>query len=218
MPTPGHRLFRTQSTALGKRERTRSALLDSAIGVFATKGFEASRITDITDHAGLANGTFYNYYRDKREILRDVALGLAVEIVRQINDEMGGIDRAVARVVTATSRLMQTARQEPEWIEVLLSSIPIVPDLRAAVTQYLREDLKMGVDQGDFDITIDLLLINQILSLVRTAVMLDRDVKDETVRRTCEACLRLLGVTPARAARQVNRILNRRHQPPIGDN
>ncbi|MDA0959191.1 MAG: TetR/AcrR family transcriptional regulator [Proteobacteria bacterium] len=56
-----HQLFRQQTIGKKKRERTRGALLDSAISVFASKGYEATRISDITAHADLANGTFYNY-------------------------------------------------------------------------------------------------------------------------------------------------------------
>ncbi len=207
-----HSLFQDQTATGGKRERTRAALLDSAISVFASKGFEATRITDITEHASLANGTFYNYYRDKQEVLADVASGLAVEIVRQINDEMEGIDNAIDRFVTATARVLETAREEPEWIDVLLGSIWIVPELQSAVIQYLRQDLELGVAQGHFDIEVDIILVNQILALVRTAVLLDRKVQEETIRRTCESQLRLLGLPAGKAARQVAKVLNRRHQ------
>ena len=58
MPPSVHHLFRDQTAGMKKRERTRSALLDSAISVFAGKGYEAASITDITSHAALANGTF----------------------------------------------------------------------------------------------------------------------------------------------------------------
>lgn len=211
MSVTSHSLFQNQTTG-GKRERTRAALLDSAISVFASNGFAATRITDITDHAGLANGTFYNYYSNKHEVLSDVASGLAIEIVRQINDEMEGINNAVVRFVTATARLLETARWEPEWIDVLLGSIWIVPELQSAVIQFLCQDLELGVEQGHFDVEVDVVLVNQILALVRTAVLLDRNVQEETIRRTCESQLRLLGLPAGRAARQVEKVLNRRHQ------
>ena len=198
-----HHLFREQTSDKGKRERTRSALLDSAISVFASKGFEATRITDITSHAGLANGTFYNYYREKDELLRDVALGLAFEITGRLNDEMVGIENAAARVTLATARLLQTARREPEWLEVLLEGLFIVPEVQSATVQYLRQDLDMGVAQGRFAVEVDVLLINQIVSLIRVALLLDARMSDETVRRTCEAVLRVLGLGPGKAKHQV---------------
>ncbi|MEM1434900.1 MAG: TetR/AcrR family transcriptional regulator [Pseudomonadota bacterium] len=207
-----HHLFREQTTGKKKRERTRSALLDSAISVFANKGFEATRITDITNHAELANGTFYNYYQDKDEILHDVAIGLSVEITSRINDEMDGLTHGPTRVTLATARLLQIARQEPEWVGVFLEGVFIVPELQSATVQYLRQDLELGIEQGHFTIEINLLLVNQILSLIRAALLLDPTMNDQTIAQTCEAVLRLLGTPPRRAAKQVTTVF-RRHLP-----
>ena len=209
MSSSVHHLFREQTNGKKKRERTRGVLLDSAISVFASKGYEATKILDITNHAGLANGTFYNYYQDKDELLRDVATGLAVEITGQINKEMVELGHGPTRVVLATARLLQTARKEPEWLDVLLEGVFIVPELQSAIVQYLRQDLEMGVDQGHFRIELNLLLVNQILSLIRTALLLDRTMKDDTIIQTCEAVLRLLGITPAKAAKQVCTVYER---------
>lgn len=204
VPPSDHKLFREQTTGMKKRERTRSAILDSAISVFANKGFEATKVIDITNHADLANGTFYNYYHDKDELLRDVAAGLAVAITARLNDEMEGLTHGPTRVAHATARLLQTARLEPEWLDVFLEGVFIVPELQSASVQYLRQDLEIGIQQGHFSIEINLLLINQILALVRAALLIDREMSDATIRQTCEAVLRLLGLTPAKATRQVN--------------
>ena len=209
MTSTTHNLFRHQATGMKKRERTRSALLDSAISVFANKGFEATRITDITNHAGLANGTFYNYYQEKDELLRDVATGLSVEITARINDEMTDIKNGITRVTLGTARLLEVARREPEWLGVFLEGLFIVPELQSATVQYLRQDLEIGIDQGHFTVEIELLLINQILSLVRAALLLDPMMNLETIRKTCEAVLRLLGVSPRKASTQVAQVLER---------
>jgi len=198
-----HHLFREQTSDKGKRERTRSALKDSAISVFASKGYEATKITDITSHAGLANGTFYNYYPDKYELLKDVANGLSIEITGRINEEMADISNAVTRVTLATASMLETARREPEWFDVLLGSMSVIPELQAQAFHYLKQDLELGIRQGHFDVEIDLLFINQFVSVVRVAFLLDRKVKEKTIRRTCESILRLLGLTPAKAARAV---------------
>lgn len=213
MSAISHQLFREQSTGKRKRERTRSALLDSAISVFASKGFEAARITDITSHADLANGTFYNCYQDqnknKNELLRDLAAGLAVEITSRINTEMEGLTHGPTRVALATARLLLVARQQPEWLNVLLEGVFIVPELQSATVQYLRQDLEMGIKQGHFTIEINLLLVNQILSLIRAALLLDPEMTDATIGQTCEAILRLVGLTPAKSRAQISRVFER---------
>lgn len=184
-------------------------LLDSAISVFADKGFEATSITDITTQAGLADGMFYNYYHDKQELLGAVATGLAIEITSRINDEMDGVENAIVSVATATARILDTVRQEPEWVEVLLGGIRIVPVLQSSVVQFLKKDLELGVTQNRFNAEIDVLLVNQVLSLISTAVLLDGEQQDATVRRTCEAVLILLGVASGKAAVAVTKVLDR---------
>jgi len=209
MSATTHHLFREQTTGKKKRARTRSALLDSAISVFASKGFEATRIIDITTHAELANGTFYNYYQDKGELLRDVAAGLAVEITGRINDEMEGLTHGPTRVALATARLLKIARREPEWLNVFLEGLFIVPELQSATVQYLKQDLELGIEQGHFTTEINLLLVNQILSLIRAALLVDPAMSDATITQTCEAVLRMLGMTPRRAAKLVSGIFER---------
>ncbi len=44
-------------------------ILDAAVAVFAVKGFFNSRISDIADRAGVADGTVYLYFKNKDEIL-----------------------------------------------------------------------------------------------------------------------------------------------------
>ena len=198
-----HQLFRQQTVGKKKRERTRGALLDSAISVFANKGYEGTRISDITAHADVANGTFYNYYQDKDQLLHDVALGLAVEITGRIDEEMKAVKHAPTRVALATAKLLRTARKEPEWLDVLLQGAFIVPEVQSATIQYLRQDLEMGVKQGAFKVDIDLLLVNQFISLIRVAALVDPEMTDSTIRSTCEAVLRLVGISAANAKHQV---------------
>ena len=55
------------------REATRAAILDAAEAVFATEGLETARVEDIAAKAGVAVGTVYNYFGDRRA-LRDALL------------------------------------------------------------------------------------------------------------------------------------------------
>lgn len=47
-------------------------ILEAAAAVFANKGFFNSRISDIADRAGVADGTVYLYFKNKEEILMTV--------------------------------------------------------------------------------------------------------------------------------------------------
>jgi len=53
-------------------ELTRQKLLAAAEQEFGEKGFHTASVSSITRHAGVAQGTFYIYYRSKEEILREL--------------------------------------------------------------------------------------------------------------------------------------------------
>lgn len=44
-------------------------ILDAAISVFAQRGFHSTRVSDIADRAGVADGTIYLYFKNKEQIL-----------------------------------------------------------------------------------------------------------------------------------------------------
>lgn len=64
-------------TGRGVRSRTRTLLLDAAVRVFSRKGAGAAAIHDIAAEAGVSNGTFYNYFRTRAEILEAASFRLA---------------------------------------------------------------------------------------------------------------------------------------------
>jgi AcrR family transcriptional regulator len=60
--------------------RKRNALLASAFAEFSARGFEATTAKSIADRAGVATGTFYQYFHNKEDVL--------LEITRQRFEEL----------------------------------------------------------------------------------------------------------------------------------
>ncbi|WP_324189603.1 TetR family transcriptional regulator [Nocardia otitidiscaviarum] len=52
-----------------KRERTRRALLEAAVELFETRGYEATTVADIAATAEVGTRTFFNYFASKEELL-----------------------------------------------------------------------------------------------------------------------------------------------------
>jgi AcrR family transcriptional regulator len=53
-------------------EETRNALLAAASTLFARDGYHETSVPDIVQEAGVGHGTFYEYFRSRREILLDL--------------------------------------------------------------------------------------------------------------------------------------------------
>lgn len=52
-----------------RAQQKRDALLMSGSVLFAEKGYESTTAKEIASHAGVATGTFYRYFSDKRQLL-----------------------------------------------------------------------------------------------------------------------------------------------------
>ena len=64
-----------------KRERTRQSLLDATRTIVFERGHDKISITDITQRANVATGTFYNYFPSKQCAFEAVL----TDIKRQFN-------------------------------------------------------------------------------------------------------------------------------------
>jgi len=67
-------------------EATRDRLLDAAEEVFAEMGFFRASIAEITRRAGVAQGTFYLYFKAKEEIFRELVRQLSHDLRRALQE------------------------------------------------------------------------------------------------------------------------------------
>ena len=97
----------------------RAALLDAARQIFAVKGVEAARVSEIVARAGVAQGTFYLYFTSKSSLV----LALTDEVYADIRQE-------VARALAAED---QVARQVSAGVVAAFRAIERNQDIFAIV-------------------------------------------------------------------------------------
>ena len=68
--------LRAKKSEIIKKEK-RNLYLISALSVFEEKGFNNTRIKDITEKVGTSVGNFYNYFKSKEEVFEVIISGLA---------------------------------------------------------------------------------------------------------------------------------------------
>lgn len=67
-------------------EARRTQILMGAAGVFAEKGFHKARVRDIAKAAGISEGTIYNYFDNKRELLFAMIELIAFQPLKSVVD------------------------------------------------------------------------------------------------------------------------------------
>jgi AcrR family transcriptional regulator len=114
--------------ALPKNER-RQQILSVAREAFAKRGYHQTTIDDIVAQAGVARGTFYLYFEDKRAVFSDLVDRFA-----------GQITMAIVRIVTD-----DPARSVVEQVRENIRSIIAACLAERAMTKILFTD-SVGVD------------------------------------------------------------------------
>ena len=72
MPRKTVRPSRAPRTQRQRSDETMRNLVDSATGMFASKGYAATSIDDINNAAGVTRGALYHHFENKNEIFRAV--------------------------------------------------------------------------------------------------------------------------------------------------
>lgn len=120
------------------RDRRRADVLDTALRVFAAKGFHQTRVSDIIEAAGVARGTFYLYFESKEAIFHELLDGL----LAQLRATVVGVDMS-AGAPPVEVQLGDTVRRILEAVEAnrLVTTVLMreAVGLDAAVDAKLRE-------------------------------------------------------------------------------
>ena len=117
----------TPATARG--ELTRQRLLDAAEREFGEKGFHSASITSITQRAGVAQGTFYIYFRSKEDILRALVRHMGSTMRRSLTAATEGLPDRVAVEKAAFRHFLSIAVEHSNLYRILLECQFIDPEL-----------------------------------------------------------------------------------------
>jgi AcrR family transcriptional regulator len=148
---------------VGKEQR-RQQILNAARDVFARRGYHAAKIDEIVSDAGIARGTFYLYFEDKRAIFEEIVdrtlarLGMAIvrvdlrpaagSVADQVCENIRRIVRILLEDRATTKILLSDALGvDPAFDRKLLALYDVMSTL---LEDSLRDGQALGiVGQGD---------------------------------------------------------------------
>lgn len=97
--------------------RTREGLLEAARTVFEDRGFNATRMSDIAEAAGVSHGTVYTWFESKDAVLRALVERLVEEVRESIR--VPDIADPVTRVRVANERYIEGYRAHARLLQVV---------------------------------------------------------------------------------------------------
>jgi AcrR family transcriptional regulator len=167
-----------------RRERRiaarRMQILDAAARVFAEKGFHRATTKEIADAADVSEGTIYNYFGGKREILSAIVNETETPMVAALL-EMGELGDREAMVEMIEKGLSITEAQLPfnrtlfseVWVDdgILEESIAArIRQIHQLLENYIAERIAAGVFRPVDPALVAQLLLGMFGSLIVPAV------------------------------------------------
>lgn len=123
-----------------RAERER-AILEAAERVFARRGYEATKMTDVASEAGLGKATLYDSFADKESLFFAVLDRMVAAHMRAVHGRLGevkggAVARLAALIRAAAEDLDRAPAQAALWIELWAASVR--PDLSPAFQAHQR--------------------------------------------------------------------------------
>jgi TetR/AcrR family fatty acid metabolism transcriptional regulator len=151
----------SQAAPASRRERLKQEreerILEAAAAVFADKGFHQATIRDIAEHADVADGTIYNYFDNKFDLLVGIMARISelerlpAELVEALNHDVRDF------FVQAFDDRLGRIEQGQEMLQAVLPEVFVNPDLReqfyqqyvlrisTLLEQYLQAQVELGL-------------------------------------------------------------------------
>ena len=133
--------------------QTRTRILQAAQRLFAAKGFEGTTTRDLAQTAGVAEGTLFRHFANKKAILVEVATSGWVDLLTDLLTELSemGSYKAIAQVMR---RRMWNLQKNADTMRVCFMEVQFHPDLRDRIQTEVIDKMT-SVAEAFFQTAID---------------------------------------------------------------
>ena len=136
------------------KQNKRSSLLQHAYELFVDRGFNKTTIADIAKHSGLAKGTFYLYYKSKKDLMYETVTRYN-EISDRAYEEVAGIADFKEKLIKYSMYYYEGVRRTGRQIlraldgnNVLDGATDVVNSDDRSIYRVLDQLVEEGMEQG----------------------------------------------------------------------
>ena len=102
------------------KEKRRGGIIDIALKLFSENGFYTTTIPDIAEKSGMSVGNFYNYFKSKDILAKELVMFISEYLgkrIREINEKDISTEKKIYEIV---SMYFDMANEKPEMIQYFL--------------------------------------------------------------------------------------------------
>lgn len=101
-----------------KMQEKRAKILESALALFAEKGYVNTPVREIIDLSGYGTGTFYKYFMDKEDVLTILLEEFLAQIVTAVNDFFRSEKDLYIRFIESKRVMLQVFADNEKMAEI----------------------------------------------------------------------------------------------------
>ncbi|TLS38289.1 TetR/AcrR family transcriptional regulator [Pseudalkalibacillus caeni] len=133
-------------------------IIEKSLQLFETKGFSETSIQDIVDEMGVTKGTFYYYFKSKKQLLMDIHTMYISELLKMQTEIMNNSEKdAKEKIKGIVSILVKSIRTHGPSARVFFrelrhldeKSLPEIIEKRDKVRYNLQKVIEDGIDSGE---------------------------------------------------------------------
>ncbi|MCO5171081.1 MAG: TetR/AcrR family transcriptional regulator [Planctomycetes bacterium] len=191
-----------------RRDDRRRALLEAARGRFLALGYEGTSVAAIVREAGVAQGTFYLYFRSKEHVLLHLRAEVLASYLAALRSGAAGSGRADERLLRGLERIGDEVRRHHALLRVFRQAAGreterVRLEGRAALAAPLAALIAAGEADGSLRVDDPTMAAHLLLALlddlIYEALEYERPAAaGETLAHAGRFMLRALGASEAR--------------------
>ena len=156
---------------MSKRAITRQKIIQAAIEVFGKNGFQNSSIAEIARKADVADGTIYQYFKNKEDLFFAIPSEKTKEFCQELELHLQGITGSVNKMRKFIWYYLYFFQENPEYARTLMLEMRVSKGFTKSRTySSLREFtnkaldiIKEGQEEGAIRKDVSIYLIRQLL-------------------------------------------------------
>ncbi|CTQ56466.1 HTH-type transcriptional regulator EthR [Roseibium album] len=130
-------------------EATRKAILSAAERVIGAKGYNEASIGHITSEAGVAQGTFYIYFKTKEEVFSELVLEMGRLVRHTIADATQNIQNRLEAEKAGLSAFLEFVRAHPDLYRIVQEALFVDPEAYREYYTAFEDGYRAGLSAAE---------------------------------------------------------------------
>jgi TetR/AcrR family fatty acid metabolism transcriptional regulator len=154
-----------------KKKVKRKSIIDAAIEVFSRNGFQNSTISEIAQKANVAEGTIYQYFRNKEDLFFSIPIDKTKEFYGELELHLQGIKGSINKVRKFVWYYIHHLQANPEYARALMLEMRVnrnfirtkTYEAFRPMTHRILEIIEEGQEEGTIRKDVDMYTIRHLI-------------------------------------------------------